>query len=41
MVFSHVTSSPHHSRSHGFIERAIRTVKAMMKRTRVTLTWQC
>ena len=29
---SHVTSSPHHSRSHGFIERMIRTVKAVMKK---------
>ena len=29
---SHVTSSLHHPRSYGFIERAIRTVKAMMKK---------
>ena len=29
---AHVTSSPHHSRSHGFIERTIRTVKAVMKK---------
>ena len=29
---AHVTSSPHHSRSHGFIERMIRTVKAVMKK---------
>jgi hypothetical protein len=29
---AHVTSSPHHARSHGFIERAIRTAKATMKK---------
>ena len=29
---SHVRSSPHHPRSHRFIERAICTVKAMMKK---------
>ncbi len=28
----HVTSSPHHPRSHGFIERMIRTVKTLMKK---------
>ena len=28
----HTTSSPHHPRSHGFIERAIRTVKATMRK---------
>lgn len=28
----HITSSPHHPRSHGFIEREIRTVKAIMKK---------
>ena len=29
---THTTSSPHHPRSHGFIERAIRTVKATMRK---------
>ena len=29
---AHVTSSPHHSRSHGLIERTIRTVKSLMKK---------
>ena len=30
---SHVTSSPHHSKSHGFVERTIRTVKALMRKS--------
>jgi transposase InsO family protein len=30
---SHVTSSPHHAQSHGFIERMIRTVKALFSKT--------
>ena len=30
---SHITSSPHHSKSHGFIERMVRTVKALFAKT--------
>lgn len=30
---SHVTSSPHHSQSHGFIERTIRTIKSLMNKS--------
>lgn len=29
---SHITSSPHHPQGHGFIERQIRTVKAVIKK---------
>ena len=29
----HTTSSPHHARSHGFIERQIRTVKGMIRKS--------
>ena len=29
---NHITSSPHHPRSHGLVERAIRTVKAAMRK---------
>ena len=30
---NHVTSSPHHAKSHGFIERTIRTVKSFMRKS--------
>ena len=30
---THTTSSPHHPKSHGFIERMIRTTKALMRKT--------
>jgi transposase InsO family protein len=30
---SHVTSSPHHPKSHGFIERMIRTMKGFMRKS--------
>lgn len=30
---SHITSSPHHSKSHGFIERMIRTVENLFKKS--------
>ena len=30
---SHITSSPHHPKSHGFIERMIRTVKGFMRKS--------
>ena len=32
LKITHVTSSPHHPQSHGFIERTIRTVKSMMRK---------
>ena len=30
---AHMTSSPHHPKSHGFVERMVRTVKAMFTKT--------
>ena len=30
---SHITSSPHHPQSHGFIERSIRTIKSLLKKS--------
>ena len=30
---SHITSSPHHPQSHGFVERSIRTIKALLKKS--------
>ena len=30
---NHVTSSPHHPRSHGFIERMVRSMKALIKKS--------
>ena len=30
----HITSSPHHAKSHGFIERMVRTVKGTLRKTR-------
>ena len=33
MGIVHTTSSPHHPRSHGFIERQIRTVKGLIKKS--------
>ena len=30
---THITSSPHHPQSHGFIERSIRTVKSLLKKS--------
>ena len=32
MDIQHITSSPHHPRSHGLVERAIRTVKGCMRK---------
>lgn len=29
----HITSSPHHPQSHGFIERSIRTIKSLLKKS--------
>ena len=30
---THITSSPHHSQSHGMVERSIRTIKGLMKKS--------
>ena len=30
---AHVTSSPHHPKSHGFIERMVRSVKGLFTKT--------